>query len=90
MNNEEYIIKQQLAELENALTDQLPTVKTLLRDVHKQLKADQELVTVLSDEEVAILVRSLDTVTKAELAATVVKSAKKSTKAMSKMTVNDL
>jgi len=83
-----YQIKEKLARLEEMLLSKAPNMKELLRDIHRQLKADPDNVTVLSNEECAILVRGLERQTSASIAETVVKKAPK--KAMNKMTVSDL
>jgi len=81
-------IQEKLAALENALVEKLPDIKNLLRDIHRNLKADPELVTLLSEEEVGILVTGLKKQTGNEIATTALK--KGGGKAMSKMTVADL
>lgn len=82
-----YQIKEKLANLEQALLDGTPNMKELLRDIHRTLKADPDLVTILEDEECAILVKGLKKQTSTEIATKAVKSTKK---AASKITVDDL
>lgn len=83
-----YLIREKLASLEEALLSNTPTMPTLLRDIHRQLKQDPEVVTLLSEEECSILVRGLKKQTATSIATKAIKSGTK--KAMSKMTVSDL
>ena len=81
-------VKEKLAALEVAMLEDTPTMPTLLRDIHRQLKSDDTLVTLLSEEEIAILVNGLKQQTRTVIATKAVK--KGGTKAMSKITVDDL
>lgn len=80
--------REKLAQLEEALIAKTPNMPTLLRDIHQTLKKDPDIVTILSEEECSVLVRGLKQQTKTEIATKAVK--KGGTKAISKMTVNDL
>ena len=86
--NQAFEIKEKLAQLENALLESLPTMPTLLRDIHRSLKNDPDTVTLLSEEECAILVSGLKKQTQTEIATKVIKA--KPRKALSKLTVDDL
>jgi hypothetical protein len=86
--NQAFEVKEKLAALEQALLKQLPTMPTLLRDIHRSLKADPDTVTLLSEEECAVLVQGLKKQTGTTIATSALKSPKK--KALSKMTVDDL
>lgn len=81
-------VREKLACLEEALLQATPNMPTLLRDIHKQLKADPAIVTILSEEEVSILVRGLKKQTATTIATAVKKAPAK--KALSKLTVDDL
>lgn len=81
-------IKEKLAQLENALLESLPTMPTLLRDIHRSLKADPDTVTLLTEEECGILVSGLKKQTQTEISTKVIKA--KPRKALSKLTVDDL
>jgi hypothetical protein len=81
-------LQQKLASLEDALTAKLPGIATLLRDIHAQLKADSAIVTVLSEEECATIVRGLKKQTATEITTTALK--KKPTKSLKSMSVADL
>lgn len=82
-----YEVREKLAQLEEALLKGTPNMPVLLRDIHSHLKRDPDVVTILSDEECSILVRSLKKQTNTEIAIAATK--KKGKKAMSKMTVSD-
>lgn len=88
MSDQAYVIKEKLAELEEALLASTPGMKDLLREIHKALKADPDVVTLLSEEDCSILVRGLKKQTATEIATKSLSASKK--KAMSKMTVADL
>lgn len=87
MSNQAFEIKEKLAQLEAALLTTTPDMPTLLRDIHRNLKQDPELVTLLTEEECSVLVRGLKKQTNTEIATSAVKSPKK---ALSKMSVADL
>ena len=82
-----FIIKEKLANLEQSLLDGTPNMPVLLRDIHRELKADPDTVTLLTEEECATLVKGLKKQTSTEIATKAVKSTKK---AASKITVDDL
>lgn len=90
MNNPDqaFEVREKLASLEEALLAGTPNMAVLLRDIHRTLKADSDVVTLLSEEECSILVRGLKKQTATEIATKAVKKGTK--KAMSKMTVSDL
>jgi hypothetical protein len=81
-------VREKLAALEEALLTSLPSMPSLLRDIHRNLKADPDVVTLLSEEECAILVTGLKKQTGTEIATSALKGPRK--KAISKMTVADL
>ena len=84
-----YQIKEKMAILEDAVTNRLPNLATILRDIHKHLKADAECVTLLSEEDCAILVSGLKIQTGVSIA-TKALAKKSGRKAMSKITTDDL
>jgi hypothetical protein len=55
----EHPLAMQFAELEAALLARDPTFKTILRQVHQHLGKDPELVTMMTEEEVAMIVGGL-------------------------------
>jgi len=82
-------VKEKLASLEAALLGQLPTMPGLLRDIHRSLKKDPDIVTILTEEECAILVEGLKKQTKTTITTAALKKGS-TKKALSKMTVDDL
>ena len=86
--NQAFEVQEKLASLEAALLAGTPDMPVLLRDIHRSLKQDPDVVTLLSEEECSILVRGLKKQTATEIATKKIKSGGK--KAMSKMTVSDL
>lgn len=78
-------VREKLAFLEESLLKTTPNIASLLRDIHQTLKADPDVVTILTDEECSILVRGLKKQTATEIATKAVKKGGK--KAMSKMQV---
>lgn len=75
------VLKLKVAELEGKVVAAHPEFRTLLRDIHKQLLQDPELVTALTDEEVGILCSGLSKQTQTTIIAAATKS-KKSSKNM--------
>lgn len=57
----------QFAELEQALLTRDPSFKTILRDIHRHLGSEPELVTMMTEEEVHRVVRGLVTVAQEEI-----------------------
>ena len=86
-SNQAFEVTEKLAALEAALLQKLPTMPSILRDIHRSLKADPDTVTFLSEEECAVLVEGLTKQTGSAIATSALKAPKK---AMSKMTVDDL
>lgn len=80
--------REKLAQLEEAMLAKTPNMPTLLRDIHRELKADPDIVTLLSDEECSILVNGLKQQTKTVIATKAVK--KGSSKPLKNLTVGDL
>lgn len=81
-------VREKLAQLEEALISATPNMPTLLRDIHRSLKADPDVVTILTEEECCILVKGLKKQTSTEIATSAVK--KKPKKALKNLTVSDL
>ena len=63
----EHPLSMQFAEMEQALLSADPTFKTILRDVHRQLGNDPELVTMMTEDEIQLVVRGLIVHAKAEI-----------------------
>lgn len=74
-------LKMALAELEQALTEKLPEFRTILRDIHSKLRQDPEVVTALSEDEIAVIVSGLVHHANVEIVAPkAIKAAKKAAK----------
>lgn len=87
-DNQAFEVREKLAQLEEGLLSATPNIAVLLRDIHRNLKADPDVVTLLTEEECSILVRGLKKQTSTSIATTATK--RKPKKALSKMTVSDL
>lgn len=77
MTTQAFLLKEKVASLEASLLSAHPTMPTLLREIHTALRAQPENVTLLSEEEISVLVRGLQKQTGVFLAESVAKSAKK-------------
>lgn len=70
-------IAMEMAELEAALDAQVPGFVSILSTIHKKLKADPNVVTLLDDEEIAVIVAGLEKHTNVTIVApSAVKAAK--------------
>lgn len=68
-----YEFKEKVASLESMLLKAHPEMPLLLRTIHTQLSQDPELVTLLSEEDIGIIVRGLSVQMKVEISTTPVK-----------------
>jgi hypothetical protein len=66
--------------LAEAIHTKHPTMSVLLMQIHKQLRADPELVTTLDEDAIGIVVSGLQVVTKTELVSVVLKESKSKAK----------
>jgi hypothetical protein len=66
-------IKMKIAELEQMILTAHPSMPLLLKDIHGLLKSDPENVTLLTEEEVGILVSGLKRQTATEIATSALK-----------------
>lgn len=80
-------LQENIAKLKEALISANPGMPTMLRTIHTELRKDPAIVTLLSPEEVGTLVAGLMKQTNTVIAADV---AKKSTKSLKKITLEDL
>lgn len=71
-------LKEKLVRLESQLLEAHPQLPILLREIHTTLKSDPEIVTILTEEEIGIIVSGLKRQTNTEIA---VKAAKKTSTA---------
>lgn len=86
--DQSFEIREKLAALQAQLEEGTPGIATLLRDIHRQLKRDPDVVTILTEEECATLVNGLKQQTKIEIASKATK--KKASKSLKSMTTSDL
>lgn len=73
-----------LASLESALLNLHPTLPSLLQQILKHLKNDPAIVTILTPEQIGVIVRSLKQQTNTEIIATTTKGKK------AKVTLDDI
>ncbi len=85
MADQAFEVREKLVRLEKLLLDREPGLPTLLQDIHRNLKADPDIVTLLTDEECNIMVKGLLEQTKVSIATTVRKA--KPRKAMKDMQI---
>lgn len=77
-----------IAELGEAVQKALPNMPTLLRDIHANLKQDPEIVTLLSREEVSIIVSGLSKQTQTTITTSILTGTKG--KSLKKISVDDI
>lgn len=70
-------VQEKILTLQQQLLTSHPQLPTLLRDIHKQLKEDGEIVTLLTPEEIGILVSGLKVQTQTVIATKTAGSKKK-------------
>lgn len=68
MSDNMVVVREQIASLQEALLSAHPTMPILLREIHKTLKADPEVVTLLSEEEIGVVVNGLSKQTQTTIA----------------------
>lgn len=83
-----YQVREKLAQLEEGLNTQAPGITTLLQEIHRTLKKDPDVVTILTEEECSVLVSGLKKQTSTEIATAALKGPKK--KALKSMSLTDL
>lgn len=74
MSNQAFELQEKVASLSNALLERHPRMPQLLQDIYQNLRAQPENVTLLSEDEIAIIVNGLKEQTKTEFASAVTKS----------------
>ena len=83
-------IKTKLDELDRMLMEKHPGMPMLLRDIHKTLKAQPDIVTLMTEEEIAIIVRGLEKQTNSQLVAATLKPTKAKKESLKNVTTDDL
>lgn len=73
-------LKEKVTELESLILQRHPKMPMLLREIHTALRAQPENVTLMSEEEIAIIVSGLSVQTSVEFAKEAVKPAGKNAK----------
>lgn len=83
-------LKMKVAELEAALLSANPMIPVLLRTIHTQLRKDPEVVTIMTSEEIGVVVNALKYQTKTEITTTLsTKSASSVTAKIKKAAANN-
>ena len=82
-------LKEKVAQLQVALLGEHPLMPALLRTIHTQLKADPENVTLLSEEEIQVIVNGLRKQTMTTITTAAITGGKGG-KSLKKITVDDL
>lgn len=85
-------LKAKITEMNTLLLADHPQMPVLLRDIHNQIRRDPELVTIITEEEIGMIVNGLKKQTKTELVTQTVKASKTAAtkKALSKLTADDI
>lgn len=76
--------------LQDAIHTQHPTMPVLLMQIHKQLRTDPELVTLLNEDAIGVVVKGLQIHTKTELVSQVMKETKPGRKKATAISVDML
>jgi hypothetical protein len=82
MSTPGFELKNKVLELSNAILARHPSMPTLLREIHTALRKQPENVTLMTDDEIAVIVRGLEQQTGVFLAASVTGAKKSSTKSL--------
>lgn len=86
--NVAYEVQEKVEQLKNSLLSAHPQMPILLRTIHTQLKKDPEIVTLLSEEEIGIILSGLKKQTQTEISVTISKAGKG--KSLKSTSVDDL
>jgi len=68
-------LKEAIEDLKGKILDKHPMMPNLLREIHKTVQQYPEQVTLLSEEEIAVIIRGLETHSNVYLATKAVKNA---------------
>jgi hypothetical protein len=88
MSNLPEPIKFKLLNLQTALTDRSPALPNILQDIHATLKNYPENVTLLSEEDIALIVQGLSHQTQVSIVSQVSKGSKGSKSAIANIKAN--
>ena len=82
---EGFMLKEKVAELEQRILSKHPSMPVLLAQIHKTISAQPEQVTLLSEEEIGVIVDGLKIQTGVEFAAAATKPGSANKSAVSKI-----
>ena len=82
------IISLKIADLADALTTSHPRMPSLLRDIHTHLKNDPDVVTLLSADDVSIIIEGLAKQTQTTITTSILSGSKG--KSLKKISVDDI
>ena len=88
MSDTAFLVKEQIANLQQRLLSAHPEMPLLLRKIHTTLRSDPEIVTLLEDEEIGVIIEGLKQQTNTVIATSV--ATKKSGKSLKSIGVSDL
>jgi hypothetical protein len=71
-NSESFQTLEAIERLQQALLTESPTMPTILQEIHRTLKSQPHVTTLLDDDKIAIIVQGLDKQTGSHIAANVV------------------
>jgi hypothetical protein len=80
-------LKEKIAALQNAILTVHPTLPIILKDIHTLLKNDPSNITLLDEDDITVIVSGLKKQTATEITQATLK---KSTKSLSKVSLDDL
>lgn len=83
-------VRNEILSLQTALLSAHPSMPALLQKIHRQLKNDPEVVTLLSEDDIQIIVSGLQKQTQVTLASSMTKTSAAKTKSLAKTTSEDL
>lgn len=90
MSNLNLEIKTKLDDLQAAILQNHPTMPMMLRDIHKLLKSQPDTVTLMSEEEINIVIQGLEKQTNSHLVAATLKPSKAKKESLAKVTTDEL
>jgi hypothetical protein len=82
------IISLKISELDESLKLSAPNMPILLREIHQTLKQDPENVTLLTPEEVAIIISGLSKQTSTQITTSILSGSKG--KSLKKLSLDDI
>jgi hypothetical protein len=88
MTTQHEAISIKIQELYASVQSTLPNMPTLLRDIHANLRQDPELVTLLTAEQVSIIVSGLSKQTQTTITTSILSGSKG--KSLKKISVDDI